>query len=56
MVIDVVAGYPGIDWKYMPQSVRERFKDVAKAYAPWPNPKYLADIKRLWHEQVAGGK
>ena len=55
MVIDVVAGYPGIDWKYMPESVRQKFKDVAKAFAPWPNPKYLADIKRLWHEQVVGG-
>jgi len=56
MVINEVAGYPGIDWKYMPESVRARFKDVAKAFAPYPNPKYLADIKRLWHEQVVGGQ
>lgn len=55
MVIDVVAGYPGIDWKYMPESVRLKFADLAKAYAPWPNPKYLADIKRIWREQVVGG-
>jgi putative spermidine/putrescine transport system substrate-binding protein len=55
MVIDEVAGYPGIDWKYMPESVRQKFQDLAKAYAPWPNPKYLADIRRLWHEQVVGG-
>ena len=54
MVIDGVSGYPGIDWKYMPQAVRERFQDVAKPYAPFPNAKYLADIKRLWHEQVVG--
>lgn len=55
MVIDMVSGYPGIDWKYMPESVRTRFKDVAKGFSPYPNPKYLADVKRLWHEKVAGG-
>jgi putative spermidine/putrescine transport system substrate-binding protein len=54
MVIDEVSGYPGIDWKYMPESVRVKFQDVAKPYAPFPNAKYLADIKRLWHDNVAG--
>jgi putative spermidine/putrescine transport system substrate-binding protein len=54
MVIDQVSGYPGIDWKYMPESVRNKFKDVAKPPAPFPNARYEADIKRLWHEQVAG--
>lgn len=52
MVINMVAGYPGIDWKYMPASVREKFKDVATGFSPYPNPKYYADIKRLWHEKV----
>lgn len=54
MVINMVSGYPGIDWKYMPESVRASFKDVAKPPSPFPNAKYLADMKRLWHEQVAG--
>ncbi|HKV43145.1 MAG TPA: extracellular solute-binding protein [bacterium] len=54
LVIKEVSGYPGIDWKYMPASVRATFQDVAKPYAPFPNAKYLADLKRLWHEQVAG--
>lgn len=54
MVIDVVSGYPGIDWTYMPASVRARFADVATLPSPFPNAKYLADVKRLWHEQVAG--
>ncbi len=54
MVIDEVSGYPGVDWKYMPEAVRAKFKDVAKPPAPFPNAKYLADLKRLWHEQVAG--
>jgi len=56
MIIDEISGYPGIDWKYMPESVRARFKDVAKPFAPYPNPKYEADIKRLWHERVAGAQ
>ena len=56
MVINMVAGYPGIDWKYMPASVREKFKEVAKGFAPYPNPKYLADIKRLWHEKVVAAQ
>ncbi len=54
MVIDQVSGYPGIDWKYMPESVRAKFKDVAKSPGPYPNALYIADLKRLWHEQVAG--
>ncbi len=54
MVIDQVSGYPGVDWKYMPESVRAKFQDVAKPPAPFPNAKYLADLKRLWHEQVVG--
>ena len=56
MVIDMIAGYPGIDWKYMPASVRDQFKDVAKGFSPYPSPKYLADIKRLWHEKVVVGQ
>jgi putative spermidine/putrescine transport system substrate-binding protein len=55
IVISQVSGYPGVDWKYMPDSVRKQFADVAKPYAPLPNGKYLADMLRLWHEQVAGG-
>ncbi|HKX17671.1 MAG TPA: extracellular solute-binding protein [bacterium] len=56
LVIRDVSGYPGVDWKYMPDSVRKQFADVAKPYAPLPNAKYLADIKRLWHDRVAAGQ
>jgi putative spermidine/putrescine transport system substrate-binding protein len=56
LVIGQVSGYPGIDWKYMPESVRRQFADVAKPYAPFPNAKYLADMKRLWHDKVAAGE
>ena len=56
MVIDMLKGYPGIEWQYMPASLREQFKDVAKGFSPYPNPKYFADIKRLWHEKVVGSQ
>ena len=56
IVIREVSGYPGVDWKYMPESVRKQFADVAKPYSPLPNAKYLADIKRLWHDRVAAGQ
>jgi putative spermidine/putrescine transport system substrate-binding protein len=55
-VIDMIAGYPGIEWKYMPAPLRDQFKDVAKGFSPYPSPKYLADIKRLWHEKVVVGQ
>jgi putative spermidine/putrescine transport system substrate-binding protein len=56
LVITQVSGYPGVDWKYMPESVRRQFADVAKPYSPLPNAKYLADLKRLWHDRVAAGQ
>jgi len=56
MVINAVSGYPGVDWKYMPASVRAKFADVAKPYSPLPNAQYLADLKRLWHDRVAAGQ
>ena len=55
IVINQVSGYPGVDWQYMPASVRQQFAEVAKPYAPLPNSKYLADMLRLWHERIAGG-
>ncbi len=55
LVVNGVSGYPGVDWQYMPASVRSKFADVAKPYAPLPNSQYFADMLRLWHERVAGG-
>lgn len=55
LVVNGVSGYPGVDWQYMPASVRAKFADVAKPYAPLPNSQYFADMLRQWHEQVAGG-
>ena len=40
----------------MSPTVRNEFKGVAKGFAPYPNPKYLADIKRLWHDKVVAAQ
>ncbi len=54
IVVNKLAGYPGIEWKYMPKDVRDKFAAIATNFSPLPNAKYQADAKRLWQEQVAG--
>src|SRR5437867_2654294 len=54
IVVNKLAGYPGIDWKYMPKDVRDKFAGIAQNFSPLPNAKYQADAKRLWQEKVAG--
>ncbi len=54
VVVNTLAGYPGIEWKYMPKDVRDKFAGIAGNFSPLPNAKYQADAKRLWQEKVAG--
>jgi len=54
VVVNTLAGYPGIEWKYMPKDVRDKFAGIAGNFNPFPNAKYQADAKRLWQEKVAG--
>jgi putative spermidine/putrescine transport system substrate-binding protein len=54
IVVNRLAGYPGIQWKYMPKDVRDKFAGIASNFSPLPNANYAADAKRLWQEQVAG--
>jgi len=54
IVVNKLAGYPGIEWKYMPKDVRDKFAGIATNFSPLPNAKYQADAKRLWQEKVAG--
>lgn len=49
----VMAGYPAIDWQYMPADARSRFAGADKEYRFWPGGTYGQDMQRLWHEQVA---
>jgi putative spermidine/putrescine transport system substrate-binding protein len=54
VVVNTLAGYPGIEWKYMPKDVRDKFAGIAGNFSPLPNARYQADAKRLWQEKVAG--
>ncbi len=54
IVVNKLAGYPGIEWKYMPKDVRDKFAGIATNFNPLPNGQYQADAKRLWQEKVAG--
>jgi len=54
IVVNKLAGYPGIEWKYMPKDVRDKFTGIATNFSPLPNAQYQADAKRLWQEKVAG--
>ena len=54
VVVNTLAGYPGIDWKYMPKDVRDKFVGIAANFSPLPNARYQADATRLWQEKVAG--
>jgi putative spermidine/putrescine transport system substrate-binding protein len=54
VVVETLAAYPGIEWKYMPKGVRDKFAGIAVNFNPLPNAKYQADAKRLWQEKVAG--
>ncbi len=38
LIVEQINGYPGLDWKYMPPDVQQKYADVAKA----------------WYEKVAG--
>lgn len=54
VVVQTLAAYPGIEWKYMPKDVRDKFAGIAGNFNPIPNGRYAADAKRLWQEKVAG--
>ena len=54
VVIDKLNGYPGLDIKYMPDAVREKYQDIAKAYSFGFSSKFSADMNQQWYEKVAG--
>jgi putative spermidine/putrescine transport system substrate-binding protein len=53
-IVDQINGYPGLDWKYMPDEVQKKYADVAKAYAFDFSPQFNNDRNKLWYEKVAG--
>jgi putative spermidine/putrescine transport system substrate-binding protein len=54
VIIDKLQGYPGLDWKYMPPAVQEKYQDIAKAYSFGFSSKFSNDMNQQWYEKVAG--
>ena len=54
IVIDKMKGYPGLDWKFMPQDVQQKFADIAKSYSIGFSSKFSNDMNKQWYEKVAG--
>lgn len=54
MIVDQINGYPGLDWKFMPDTVQKKYADVAKAYSFEFSPKFNNDRNKMWYEKVAG--
>src|SRR5579871_2255100 len=54
IVVTQLNGYPGLDWKYMPADVQQKFADVAKAYSYAFSPMFQTDRNQQWYEKVAG--
>jgi putative spermidine/putrescine transport system substrate-binding protein len=53
-IVEQINGYPGLDWKYMPPAVQQKYADVAKAYSFDFSPQFGNDRNKLWYERVAG--
>jgi putative spermidine/putrescine transport system substrate-binding protein len=54
IVVNQMNGYPGVDWKYMPTAVQEKFADIAKSYSFGFSSKFGSDMNQQWYEKVAG--
>jgi len=54
MIINTIQGYPGLDWKYMPDDVQKKFADVAKDFSFGFSSKFSNDMNKQWYEKVAG--
>lgn len=55
VIITKLNGYPGLEWKYMPADVQQKFADLAKNYDTFGfSSKFGSDMNKLWYEKVAG--
>src|SRR5438105_8017811 len=54
VIVNQINGYPGLDWKYMPDDVQKKYADVAKAYSFEFSPQFNNDRNQQWYEKVAG--
>jgi putative spermidine/putrescine transport system substrate-binding protein len=54
-IMNFVAGFPGIEWKYLPKSEQAKFKSVEAPYLYGMSGKYDTDMAADWQKVVAGG-
>jgi putative spermidine/putrescine transport system substrate-binding protein len=54
LIVEQINGYPGLDWKYMPPEVQQKYADIAKAYSFGFSTQFGTDMNKLWYEKVAG--
>jgi putative spermidine/putrescine transport system substrate-binding protein len=53
IIVNQLNGYPGVEWKYMPQSIQTKYASIASSYATGWNSFYSNDLNRDWQSQVA---
>lgn len=53
IIIDKMNGYPGVEWKYVPQTVQQKYAAIAKSYATGWSSFYGADLNQAWQNTVA---
>jgi hypothetical protein len=53
MIVDVMAGFPAIDVKYMGDAIKQKFQDVnANVLRPTYQTKMGNDFKAAWQQSV----
>jgi putative spermidine/putrescine transport system substrate-binding protein len=54
LIIKEMNGYPGVEWKYVPEDVQQKFAAIAKSYTFSFSAKFNNDLNQQWYQQVAG--
>jgi putative spermidine/putrescine transport system substrate-binding protein len=53
IVVHSVDGYPGVEWKYMPSTVKSQFGAIATEYSEYWSSKFTTDLNSKWQADVA---
>jgi len=53
IMINKMNGYPGVEWKYVPKDMQQKFAAIAKSYSFQFSSKFESDMNQQWYQQVA---
>ncbi len=53
IMINKMNGYPGVEWKYVPKAMQQKFAAIAKSYSFQFSSKFESDMNQQWYQQVA---